>query len=231
MNKLDILRDLARKYPKGPKGKNLRSAYFSDYQYCSVYEKYIDVWSLRSSGSKWGGHDERSIWEHFGEKPKFYEIQKEACKAYEEEKISDRAINLRAKRAYQKIRFAVDDIRSKGRPGVWVVRWSYKKSMFVWASGKEDAVARSFVFSGVVGTDSSYYSEPVVRFFSFGGPQEARDLNVASFEKDLIEYEYALSQAKERVQEITARKKDFEENASVILDMIESQLGDSIEND
>jgi len=232
MKKTDILKDLARKYPKGPTGKIRRSAYFCRQEYSEVYEKYMDVWALRSnSKNKWGGYDARTIWEKFGENPKFYEIREEAVQAYDKHRVSHRSISLRAKRAYQKIKFAVDDIKRSGRTGVWTVQWSYKKSMYIWASGHEDAIARSYVFSGVIDRDSSFYSEPRVKFYDFGDPKKARDLNISAFEKESLKHDQDLKYVKERLEELTMKKKEFEENTSVILSMIESQFEDSIEND
>jgi len=227
MKTSDLVRDLARKYPKGPEGKLKKSSYICRDAWCDVYERTMPVYGTPQSDGKlnlWGGYDAETIWKTFSKNHDLNSVISYVSSAFEDEYLTRRKRRLRARRAQQKIEFAISDIKTSGRPGVWSVNWNYNDRVYLWAENFDDAQARSFVFSGLFGIDA-FEKNPKISFLDFGGPEKAAELTRVALEGDMRSLENQIKYTSEKLENLKNAQREKREVVSVVLDVFSEQTG------
>ena len=215
-----VVRDLVRKYPKGPDGKFKKSDYWPEYIYHNVYERYTTVQFLKQSheNHEWCGYKPEDLWVLVDGNPYEHTCRDLVSNAFAKEHLTSSAITRRARSLLYRLKNAIRHIRSEGTKGTWRIRWygsGSVNSVYVHCKSKTDAGASAAILAGLFGYDVN--SQPDLTFITLESPDKALGRNKKDIDRAVSEAEYSVNSAKDRLLKAQQNLQVVQEKAGIIM--------------
>ena len=222
MNKkhLEIVKDLAAKYPKGPNGKFTKSSYYICEVWSTTHNRYRQTPMLRGFSDplhRSYGYKPETLFSIFNSTVSVRDYVEEAFK---DENLSRVSITRRANSVLETVRTATEHVKREGAPGVYTVIWGYSQHdrMYMHGNSVYEVSSEASVYNGMFNRDIT--ETPRVVYVSEGTRQDAHNLNMQKF-KTIIEYhEDRSKRAKETYEESKSALVAIRERVSSLESMI-----------
>ena len=214
-----LIRDLVRKFPKGPSGSLTREHYDTEITvYSDIYDNYV-IQPVEKAAEVMCQYASRYTPEYLWTAAKHIPhlgTRSMIRQAFSGETLSKRQLTLRKNRIDDKLKRSTAKLRIDGTKGIWGVKWTrYEKiSFYVHANNKHDAITEGAVVSGLFGHDMNAHL--YVEFVDLGHSKDAQNYNLAISKKQIIEAEDRLRRAHENIKILEAKLEKVQEEAKIV---------------
>lgn len=230
-NTYSMIRDLVKKYPKGPQGKYTKKDYAIVDCYSTPHGRY------RPTTTLW--------WKHPSEKMEAAAKDLQFLCGYSPEDIFPLreldALNLileafdgietltkpaatrRKNLLRHKIEIAEAYTRRKGIPGIYSVTWGWERNsrLFIYGINNVDVEATAAVMCGSLGHDMS--ETPRIRYYQPGQPAMALRLNRDSLKTNIQRYEDTVTRYQDQLDRAKREMNDYMLEADILKSIFELQ--------
>lgn len=222
MNKkhLEIVKDLASKYPKGPNGKLTKRAYYICEVWSITHNRFRQTPMLRGCSEplhRTYGYKPETLFSIFNGP---VSVRNYVEEAFKDENLSRVSITRRANSVLETVRTAAEHVKRQGAPGVYTVIWGYGQHdrMYMYGNSIYEVGSEASVYNGMFNKDIT--ETPKVVYVSEGTRQDAHNLNMQKFKTTVEYHEHKAKRAKEAYEDSKNALAEIRERISSLEVMI-----------
>jgi hypothetical protein len=230
-NTYSMIRDLVKKYPKGPQGKYTKKDYATVSCYSTPHGRYrltATLWWKHPSEKMEAAAKDLQFLCGYSPEDVFPLRELDALNLILEafdgiETLTKPAATRRKNLLRQKIEIAESYTQKKGIPGVYSVSWGWDANnrLFIYGINNVDVEATAVVMCGSLGHDMS--ETPRIRYYQPGLPATALKLNRESLKRNIQRHENSVSRYQDQLDRAKQDLNEYMLEANILESIFELQ--------